>query len=80
MMSQPGQQRIMMHILLNISQIKGNQTLKFGQLIEYPKKNIFLRNYAENKAGKLVPDCFLFFNKTSNQVKAIGLQLNFSIF
>ena len=43
MTSQPGKQRITIHILLNISRIKGNQTMKFGQLIEYPKRNIFLK-------------------------------------
>ena len=57
--SQPGYQRIKTHILLNTSQIKGNQAIKFGQLIEHPKRNIF--HYAENEAGKLVPDRFLFF-------------------
>ena len=36
------EQRITIHILLNISRIKGNQTMKLGQLIEYPKKSIFL--------------------------------------
>ena len=41
MTSQPGQQRITRHKLLNISQIKGNQAMKFGQLIEYLKRNIF---------------------------------------
>ena len=35
MASQPGLQTIAIHILLNISQSKGNQTMKFGQLIEY---------------------------------------------
>ena len=30
------------HILLNISRIKGNQMMKFGQLIEHLKRNIFL--------------------------------------
>ena len=30
------------YILLNISQSKGNQTLKFGQVKEYNKRNIFL--------------------------------------
>ena len=39
---QPGQQRITIQILVNISRIKGNQTIKFGQLIEHPKRNIFL--------------------------------------
>ena len=43
MMSQPGLQTIAIHILPNISQRKGNQTKKFGQLIEYNKINIFLQ-------------------------------------
>ena len=38
MASQPGLQAIAVH---NISQSKGNQTIKFGQLIEYNKRNIF---------------------------------------
>ena len=42
MTSLPGEQKITTHILLNISQIKGNQTTKLGQLIEHPKRNIFL--------------------------------------
>ena len=29
--------------MLNISGIKGNQTMKFGQLLEYPKRIIFLK-------------------------------------
>ena len=40
MTSHPDKQRITIHILLNISRIKDNQTMKFGQLIEYPKRNI----------------------------------------
>ena len=43
MTSEPGQQTVTLHILLNISQIKGNQTMKFGQVIEYNKGNIFLK-------------------------------------
>ena len=43
MASQPGLQTITIHILLNISQSKGNQTMKFGQLIEYNKRIIFLQ-------------------------------------
>ena len=42
-MSQPGLQTIAIHILFNISRSKDNQTMKFGQLIEYNKKNIFLQ-------------------------------------
>ena len=34
---------ITMHILLNISRSKCNQTMKFGQLIECYKRNIFLQ-------------------------------------
>ena len=36
----------------DISQSKGNQTMKLGQLIEHNKKHI-----------RLVPDLFLFFKK-----------------
>ena len=42
MTSQTGQQITMIHILSNISRSKGNQTMNFGQLIEYNMKNIFL--------------------------------------
>ena len=43
MTSQPGSQTIAIHILPDISQSKGNQTRKFGQLKEYNKRNIFLQ-------------------------------------
>ena len=43
MTSQPGLQTIAIHILPNISQSKGNQTITSGQLIEYNKRNIFLQ-------------------------------------
>ena len=43
MASQPGLQTIARHILPNISQSKGNQTVKVSQLIEYNKRNIFLQ-------------------------------------
>ena len=42
MTSQPGKHTITINILLNISRSKGNQTIKFGQLIEYNMRNIFL--------------------------------------
>ena len=41
MTSQSGQQTITIHILRNISQSKGNQTMKLGQLIECNKRNMF---------------------------------------
>ena len=43
MTSQPGQQTISRHIFPNISETKGNQTMKFGQLIEHSNRNIFLQ-------------------------------------
>ena len=61
MTSKPGLQTIAIHLLPNISQSKDNQTMKFGQLIEYNQINTYLKNYAENEAGRLVPDLFLFF-------------------
>ena len=39
-----GQQIITIHILPNISINKGNQTMKFDQLIKQIVKNIFLQN------------------------------------
>ena len=41
MMPQPGKQ--LQYTLPNISQRKYNQTMKFGQVMEYNKKNIFLQ-------------------------------------
>ena len=35
MAPQPGKQTIAIHILPNISRSKGNQKIKFGQLIKY---------------------------------------------
>ena len=63
MTSQPGFQTIAIHILPNILQSKGNQTMKFGQLIQYNKRNIFFKNFAENEAGRLVPGLLLFLKK-----------------
>ena len=37
----PGKQTVTLPILLNLSQSKGNQTLKFGQVMEYNKKIFF---------------------------------------
>ena len=45
MTSQPGLQPIAIHILPIISQSKGNQTMKFGQLIEY----VFLQKLCQKR-------------------------------
>ena len=47
MTSQPGLPAISIHILPNISKTKGNQTMTFGQLIEYNKRNIFLQKFMQ---------------------------------
>ena len=51
MTSQPGSQTVT--LLHNISRSKGKQTMKFGQVMEYNK-----RNHAENETERLVPDLF----------------------
>ena len=55
--------------MLNISQIKGNQTMKFGQLIEYNRINI------SNETGRLVRDLFLFVKKALYKVKQVACSL-----
>ena len=61
MTSQSGKQKFVIHILPNISRSKGNQKMKFGQLIECNLRKIFLtqNNHTQNKVHKLVPDSFL---------------------
>ena len=39
---------ITIYIMTNILQSKGNQTMKFGQLIGYNMRNIFFQIHAEN--------------------------------
>ena len=50
---------IAIHIFTNISRSKGNQAIKFGQLIEYNIRNIFLKNHTQNVVEKLFPGSFL---------------------
>ena len=59
MTSQLGKQTIAVHILLNISRSKGNQTMKTGQLTEYKMRNIFLEKSYTNVVEKLLPDPFV---------------------
>ena len=67
--------------LLNISQSRCNETMKFGQLKQNITKEIFsFKNYAEYEAGWLVPDLFMFFKKAWCEVKVSGLQLSFNKF
>ena len=57
-MSQPGYRTIAVHILSNISRSKGNQTMKFGQLIEYNMRNIFLEKSYTKCGGETGPRPF----------------------
>ena len=54
MTSQPGKQTIAIHILPNISRSKGNQTMKFGQLIDYNIRNIFLEKSYTKCGGETI--------------------------
>ena len=58
MTSQPGQQTIGIHILPNISRTKDNQTMKFGQLIEYSMRNIFVEKSYIKWGGETIPRPF----------------------
>ena len=53
--SQPGEQTIAIHILPNISRTKGIQAMRFGQLIEYSTRNIFVEKSYTNCAGENIP-------------------------
>ena len=57
--TQPAQKILALHILSNISRSKSNQTMKFGQLIEYDIINIFLDKSNTNMMEMLVPCSFM---------------------
>ena len=59
MTSQPGKQIIAIHILPNMSRSNGNQAMKFGQLIEYNTRNIFIEKSYAKCAGETIPDPYL---------------------
>ena len=53
MMSQPGQQTIVIHILSNIWRSKGNQAIKFSQLIKRNMKKNFLEKSYTKCGGEI---------------------------
>ena len=59
---------------------KSNQAIQIDQSIEYNLRNICLQIHAENKAGRLVPDIFLFLRKALYKVKVSIQHLIFNIF
>ena len=58
MKSRPGKQTISINTLPNTSRSKGNQTTKFGQLIEH-MINILVKNHTQNVGEKLFQGHFL---------------------
>ena len=58
MTSQPGKPTFAIKILCNISRSKSNQEIKFGQLIEYNIKNIFLKKSYTKCGGETIRGLF----------------------
>ena len=49
-----GEKIIAIHILFNILRSKGNQAMKFDQLIEYDMRNIFLEKTYTKGGGETI--------------------------
>ena len=62
MTSHTGQKKITIHILSNISRSKGKQTMKFGQVIEYNMRNVFLEKW--NASGGAEASLRPFYRKS----------------
>ena len=58
MTSQPGLQTIVIPILLNFSRSQGNQKMKFGQLMKYNTRNIFLEKSYSKCGAETSPKPF----------------------
>ena len=56
--SQPGKQKITIQILPNISRCRSNQTMKYGQLIEYKMRKLFLEKSYTKCGGEAIPRTF----------------------
>ena len=68
MASQTGQQIITIHILPDISRSKGNQGMKYGQLIKHNMKIFFCKIHTKNELGRLDLNHFLYFRKVFYKV------------
>ena len=55
MTSQSWKETIAIHILSNTLRSKGNQAMKFGQLIEHNMRNIFVEKSYTKCAGQIIP-------------------------
>ena len=58
MTSQPVKQTTPIHILFNIWRSKDNQTMKFGQLIQYNTRDTFLEKPYTKCSGVTIPKLF----------------------
>ena len=63
MTSQTEKQTITINILLDISKSKNNQTMRFGQVIEYSVRNISFQKSCRKWKRETNSDLFLFFKK-----------------
>ena len=63
--SQSGSQAITIHIFIDIWRSKCNQTMKFGQLIEFNMRNIFLEKSYTKCNGETIPRPFFKNSKLS---------------
>ena len=55
MTSQPGKQTIAIYIFPSISRSKGNETMKYGQSIEYNMRNIVLEQSYTKCGEETIP-------------------------
>ena len=69
MTSRPGKQIIARHILSNISRSKGNQAMKFGQLIKYIMRTFFLEKKHTKCGGETIP-------RTSSKTSKLSISLH----
>ena len=61
-----GQETVTIHIFSNISRCKGNQAMKFDQVMEYNKRNIFLQKPCNKLAKEASSRPLFVFQKSLN--------------
>ena len=71
---------ITIHILPNISQSKGNQAIKFGQLIKYHERSVLLQKSCGKLDRQTIFRHLFVFYKALYEAKASGMHLNFNMF
>ena len=59
---------------------KHNQTTKFGQLIQYNGRNIYLQKSCRKWDKATSPDIFLFYKKALCKIQLSGQHLSFNVF